>query len=281
MTAQDLAVGRAGLSIDEGARGRVARLRDTWLVGRREVVQLLVCYLTFVTVWTAVGFLVTHAFTESWLVHADEAAERWFVRQRTPTLDATSYVLSMLADTVVKVVATTAVALTLLYRFRRWKEPLMIIGALVLEAAAFITITWIVDRPRPDVPRIDSSPVGSSFPSGHVAACVAYAAIVVVLFEHTRKRLPRILAVVAVALLTVAVALSRMYRGMHHPIDVVMGALLGGASVVAAVLVMREADRRRTQHAPMPSLPTASRPSPRPAPVHVASGLPKEELPPS
>lgn len=281
MTAQHLAGGRIGRTVNDGADGRVNRLRDTWLVGRREVAQLLVCYLTFVIVWTAVGYLVTHAFAESWLVHADEAAERWFVGQRTPTLDTTSYVLSMLADTVVKVVATAAVALTLLYRFGRWKEPLMIVGALVLEAAAFITVTWIVDRPRPDVPRIDSSPVGSSFPSGHVAACVAYAAIVVVLFEHTSKRLPRIIAVVAVVLLTVAVAFARMYRGMHHPIDVVMGALLGGATVVAAVLVMREADRRRNLHTPMPSRPTASRPSPRPSPMHVASGMSKGELPPS
>ena len=95
------------------------------------------------------------------------------------------------------------------------------------------------------MPRLDSSPVGSSFPSGHVAASMAYAAIVVVLFEHTKRRLPRVLGVVAVTMVTLAVAFARMYRGMHYPTDVVMGALLGAVAVVATTTLLRGAGRRR------------------------------------
>jgi undecaprenyl-diphosphatase len=222
-----------------------APLRSTWLLHRREVGRLLQAYLAFVVVWTLVGFLLTRVVDDSRLPRSDAAAERWFVGRRTDALNDTSFVMSMLADTVVKIAATAAVGLALLIHFRRWKETLIVIVSLVLEAMTFITVTWIVDRPRPDVPRLDSSPVGSSFPSGHVAASVAYGAIVVVIFQHTRRRLPRMLAVIAVVLLTMAVAFARMYRGMHHPTDVVMGAMLGAAAVAATTIVISGAEHRR------------------------------------
>jgi membrane-associated phospholipid phosphatase len=39
----------------------------------------------------------------------------------------------------------------------------------------------------------------------------------------------------------VFVAFSRMYRGMHHPLDVLGGVVIGICSVAALVLVCREA----------------------------------------
>jgi undecaprenyl-diphosphatase len=46
---------------------------------------------------------------------------------------------------------------------------------------------------------------------------------------------------VAAALIPVFVALSRMYRGMHHPLDVVGGVVIGIAALSALVLVTRAA----------------------------------------
>ncbi|MBK5333874.1 MAG: phosphatase PAP2 family protein, partial [Ilumatobacteraceae bacterium] len=43
------------------------------------------------------------------------------------------------------------------------------------------------------------------------------------------------------AILPVCVGLARMYRGMHFFTDVVFGALLGGASVIATVTVLTRA----------------------------------------
>ena len=151
----------------------------------------------------------------------------------------------MMADTVVKVVVTGIVAIAMLVHWRRWLEPLMVVVPLVLEAMSFITITFIVDRPRPDVSRLDSSPVGSSFPSGHVAAAAAYSAIAVVIFWRTRERWLRSVAVALALILPIFVALARMYRGMHYFTDVVMGALLGGASVLVTALVLQHAATRR------------------------------------
>ena len=41
----------------------------------------------------------------------------------------------------------------------------------------------------------------------------------------------RLLAWIGAILITVFVAMSRMYRGMHHPIDAVGGVLLGLAAI--------------------------------------------------
>lgn len=216
-----------------------ARLRNTWILRRHEALTLGLLYVLFTAVWFAVGWLLTHSMKNSSIVHADESISEWFVKQRTPGLNSLSFVGSMLADTVVKIVVTAIVATAMLIAWKRWLEPLMVVVPLVLEALCFITITTLVDRPRPGVPHLDSSPVGSSFPSGHVGAAVAYSAIVVVVFWHTRRRWIRSLAVGLGVVIPVFVGLARIYRGMHFFTDVVMGALLGSASVIAAAIVLR------------------------------------------
>jgi len=152
----------------------------------------------------------------------------------------------------VKIIVTAVIALIMLAIWKRWLEPLMVVVPLVLEAMTFITVTWLVGRPRPDVPHLDTSPVGSSYPSGHTAAAVAYSAIAVVIFWHTRRTWVRALVATIAALVPIMVGLARMYRGMHFFTDVIFGALLGGTSVVASTIVLRNAARR--QHQVIPAL---------------------------
>lgn len=208
---------------------------------RHEALVLGILYATFTAIWFVAGWLLTHPLQDSLIVHTDQSISRWFVDHRTTGLNSLSFIGSMLADTVVKTVVTAIIALVMLLLWRRWLEPLMVVVPLILEALCFITVTTLVARPRPDVVRLDTSPVGSSYPSGHVGAAVSYAAIVVVVFWHTRHHWMRALAVVIGVLVPVWVALSRMYRGMHYFSDVVFGALLGGASVVATAIVLRRA----------------------------------------
>lgn len=224
------------------------RLRDTWLIRRHEALVLGIVYALFTGIWFSVGWLLTHPLKDSSIVHTDQSISEWFVRQRTPRLNSLSFVGSMLSDTVVKIVVTAIVAVVMLIVWKRWLEPLMVVVALILEALCFITITTLVGRPRPDVPHLDTSPVGSSYPSGHTGAAVAYSAIVVVIFWHTRRRWIRALAVAVAVIVPVCVALSRLYRGMHFFTDVIFGALLGGASVIATAMVLLRAADRQHQH---------------------------------
>ena len=82
----------------------------------------------------------------------------------------------------------------------------------------------------------------ASYPSGHTAASIAvYWGLALLLTSRIRNRGARIAIWAVAALIPVFVAFSRMYRGMHHPIDVAGGALLGIAALSALVLVSRAA----------------------------------------
>lgn len=217
------------------------RLRDTWLLRRHEALALALAFVSLTMIWFVVGWALAHPLADSSIVRADQSISEWFVDQRTPWLNTLSLVGSMLAETAVKIVVTAIVAAWMLFHWKRWLEPLMVVVSLILEALCFIVVTTLVGRPRPDVPRLDGSPVDSSFPSGHVAAAVAYSAIVVVIFWHTRRRWIRTLGVALGVLIPVCVGLARVYRGMHYFTDVVSGALLGGAAVLVTAIVLRRA----------------------------------------
>jgi len=228
------------------------RLRDTWLIHKHEAAVLGLLYVTMTAVWFTFGWLLTHPLKNSAIVHRDQSISEWFVPKRTPRLNSLSFIGSMMSDTFVKIIVTAIIAIVMLIIWKRWLEPLMVVVPLVLEALTFITVTWLVGRPRPDVPHLDTSPVGSSYPSGHTGAAVAYSAIVVVIFWHTRRTWIRALVVTIGALVPILVGLARMYRGMHFLTDVIFGALLGGTSVIVSTIVLRNAARR--QHQALPDL---------------------------
>ncbi len=228
----------------DGRRRRRIDLH-VWPLGWGDAVRFLAVYAILCAVGVAIGELITHPLRHSALQRMDTSIEQWLADHRTGWLNKATFIGSEMADTVVKISITVLVAVVMLAVWRRWLEPLMVTLALVLEASAFITITWIVGRPRPAVDRLETSPVGSSFPSGHVAAAVVYGGIVVVVFWHTRRTWIRVLSVTVVALVVCAAGFSRMYRGMHHLTDVVAGAILGLAAVLITTGLLVRAARRR------------------------------------
>lgn len=193
-----------------------------------DLVAAVVATAVLVGVWWLLGEAIVHSPS---IVDADASISRWFADHRAPAVDAISFVGSQLGDTVVKLVVTAVAAGRAIWRFRRWLEPTMIAAPLAIEATTFITVTHLVGRARPDVVALESSFVHSSFPSGHVAAAAVYAGIAVVVGWHARSHAVRARAFALVATITLAVALARVSRGMHHATDVVAGAVLGAVAV--------------------------------------------------
>ena len=236
----------------EMARNRVTdqpeRLRDTWLLHWREIGLLLACYLVLTGIWSAVGWAVVHPLGDTGSCERTSASRTGSWNSAPRRADDWSLAGSLLSETMVKIVVTAIIVLVLLWAVKRWLDPLVVAVSLILEAMVFITVTWIVARPRPDVERLDGSPVDSSFPSGHAAAAACYVALAIVVFWHTRKRWIRALVVVVTVSMPFIVGIARMYRGMHHLTDVIAGALLGVTSVVlVTVILCRAEDRRRSR----------------------------------
>jgi membrane-associated phospholipid phosphatase len=177
------------------------------------------------------GLLVTKVLSNDWPFTAEDALNRELAGDRTSSWNVITLFFSTLASTPVIIAVTALAALVLRLVLGRWREPLFLCAAVTAQAIVFFFATLIIDRRRPDVPKMDESPPTSSFPSGHTSAAVAlYAGLALVLAMLARRTWLKALAW-ALLLVPVAVALSRMYRGMHHPTDVLAAFINGGVCV--------------------------------------------------
>jgi undecaprenyl-diphosphatase len=125
--------------------------------------------------------------------------------------------------------------------YRRWGVFALTVIAVALADWSSMGLKALVDRPRPPLrysePKtLVALPHDASFPSGHAATSFAAATMLVFAFP----RLAPFLYVLAAA-----VAFSRVYVGVHYPLDVIGGAVLGVlVAVVLRSLVSRRAQRR-------------------------------------
>jgi undecaprenyl-diphosphatase len=216
-----------------------ASRRDTpsglrfWPLRKHALVIIAIGALVMFAAWSAFGLVYVKLLDDSALADWDRRVTVWFENHRTPTWDDLSFWGSMLSDTLVKVALVVVVGGTMIAVWRRWHDGLMLAASVLIEAAVFLFSSLVVDRPRPPVEQLDSIPPSGSFPSGHVAASVAfYGALFVVVCCHTRRRWIRGVFLTIAIVIPIIVATSRMYRGMHHPIDVIAGALLGFCTVL-------------------------------------------------
>jgi membrane-associated phospholipid phosphatase len=220
-------------------------LRRTWILGWHEAGQLILAYVVMTGVFALVGWVAFGNNRRWWLVDVDERIARWFASERTDPLNTATLIGSWLSETVTKIAVTAIVILILLRWLHRWYEALVVAVTLILEAMVFITTTFIVGRDRPPVPHLDGSPVGSSFPSGHVAAAVCYAAIAIVAGRNCARRWVVVSLWSVAILVPIIVGVSRMYRGMHFMSDVVAGMILGVVSVFVTLLILTPPERAR------------------------------------
>jgi undecaprenyl-diphosphatase len=115
-----------------------------------------------------------------------------------------------------------------------WRRPWLLVLLLAADFAAdglSYVLRQAIGRERPPLvypepkPLVDV-PHSGAFPSGH--ASTAFACATVLGWASTRLRVPAFV-------LAAAIAWSRVYVGVHWPLDVVGGALLG--VLVGALLV--------------------------------------------
>lgn len=169
----------------------------------------------------------------------------WFVDQRTSLLDTLTHIGSYLSETITCIAVLIIAFIVLRLWLGRWRESWAVAAALVGELQVFLIVTALVGRDRPNVDQLDLAPPTSSFPSGHTAAAVAlYGCIAIIVL---RELSPRWIAVTIAAVcwtVPLIVGVSRVYRGMHFPSDVIFGALGGAAWLTIVVTTILPLSRR-------------------------------------
>jgi membrane-associated phospholipid phosphatase len=116
-----------------------------------------------------------------------------------------------------------------------WPFVLTAIALLAADGIAGI-VKSAVGENRPDEPHpLVTIPHSHSFPSGHTATAAAGATMLSVLYPRAA---PLFIVVAA------AIAYSRLYVGVHFPLDVVGGAVIGVATALLLLAIVRRRSTR-------------------------------------
>jgi undecaprenyl-diphosphatase len=208
-----------------------SRIRDRG----RVAAGLVVAWVLILGVVVGLGELVTKAGNGN--VLGDHTVTHWFATHRTPGWDRWSLVFSILGATQAILIVALTTGVVFLAVTRRWRSVVFIAVVMAGELAAFLTAAAVVKRPRPDVTHLDQHLPTSAYPSGHEAAtCCLYVAVAILVIGHARGWWRWLFLIPAIAM-PVLVAISRMYRGEHHPTDI-LGSLLFSALWLTAATVL-------------------------------------------
>ncbi|WP_406284655.1 diacylglycerol kinase family protein [Embleya sp. NBC_00896] len=196
---------------------------------RRIVLPLLILTLVLV----GLGLLITRTLDGVWPFTVEDDLDRTFAEHRSGDWNALTEFFSTLANTGVIIATTLLAAVVARIVGHSWRGPLFLAGAVTGQALVFWFVQLFVSRDRPDVPRLEQAAATSSFPSGHTGAAFAlYGGLAVLLASRLHRRWAAVLVWVLLGAVPLAVAVSRMYRGMHHPSDVVTSLLYAGVVLV-------------------------------------------------
>ena len=171
----------------------------------------------------------------------DRELERWIVEHRVGWLDPIFIGLSWIgSEGLVWLVLALVAALV-------WRQPALfffVASADLVAGLSAFGLRQAIDRPRPSTTFAEPHPLvrapeDPSFPSGHSSTSFACAVVLA-------RALPQF--AVPLLVLAAAIAASRVYVGVHYPLDVLGGAVLGVA--LATALRWLAAVRRRSPPAP-------------------------------
>jgi undecaprenyl-diphosphatase len=122
---------------------------------------------------------------------------------------------------------------------RRWRPVAFLAAVMFGELAAFLAAAAVVKRPRPDVTQLDKNLPTSAFPSGHVAATTCLYVAIAILVIGTARGWWRFLFLIPAIAMPVLVTISRIYRGEHHPTDVLGSLVFAGLWLTATTMLIK------------------------------------------
>ena len=205
----------------------------------RVAAGVLVIWVLIVGAITGIGKLIMNTGNGNGNLLGDHAIPRWFAAQRTASLDHWSLIASNLGATQDILIVSVVACVVFVAVTRHWRPVVFLATVMFGELAAFLTIAAIVKRPRPAVTHLDTHLPTSAFPSGHMAATTClYVGIAILVIGHARGWW-RYLFIIPAVVMPVLIALARMYRGEHHPTDILASVLFAALWLTATTMLIK------------------------------------------
>ena len=162
----------------------------------------------------------------------------WLQSIRNPVLDAIFSVITRLGEETVLMV----VGMLILWCVsKKWGYRFFLVGMVgntlnqLLKAIFLIPRPWVLDPEFPIVESARAAATGYSFPSGHTQNIVGTMTCV---FLSTKEKWIRITAIALIVL----VPFSRMYLGVHTPLDVGVAFITALVFAIALFPLVKRAD---------------------------------------
>jgi membrane-associated phospholipid phosphatase len=199
-------------------------------------------YLLLAVASIAVGLLVTNVLLDAGSIQRlDARFPHWLEGERSDGWTDASWAGTELAGGYLIPAALGLIGLVMAI-LRKWRIAAYVLFAVAVESATYRVTTLFVERRRPEVERLESLPVDASYPSGHTAASIAlYSGLALLLTSRFALGGWRVVIWAIAIAIPPIVALSRIYRGMHYPIDALAGVPIGIAAIVVVVFACRVA----------------------------------------
>jgi undecaprenyl-diphosphatase len=186
-----------------------------------------------------IGWLVTGPYKQ--YPASLDTSIRYFMRQiQSPMWSTLFLTVTKLGSTVYLAIIGSAAGLIFIAH-RRFRSLLMLIVAMIGQAALHHGCKLLFARPRP--PALISYPAveSYSFPSGHAVSSLSlYFAIAWIVTSRLENPSIKIVIWIATAILVFLIGISRVYIGVHYATDVLAGFI--AASIWMAGII--SADRK-------------------------------------
>jgi undecaprenyl-diphosphatase len=208
---------------------------------RRARRHSLLAFLTALALLAGGAFaLLAYGVVNHLLVEPNTQFELGVHALATPTLDTFFSLLTRLGSVAVIGLLTAVIGLSMFVRGRR--EDAVFLGATMLGAVGLTEgLKHAFHQVRPALFHPMVQEHGFSFPSGHATLSFAlFGFLALWLLMEAPGRLVNWAAAAACVALAAAIALSRIYLGVHWPSDVLAGMLVA-TTWVAAVSAVRQA----------------------------------------